>query len=177
MLLESERLRIRNWEDEDTDVFYALNSDLEVMEYFPSVLTREESDDFLQKIKDRIDSDGHGFWAVEEKATGCFIGFIGINLSRVGLEIEPCVEIGWRLQRQYWGKGYASEGARTVLMYAFEVLNIERIYSFTATINTKSEKVMKRLGMTKSENFFHPSVKMGHPLCEHVLYYIDNPSK
>ena len=145
------------------------------MFYFPSVLTREDSDEFLQKIIARINHDGYGFWPVEEKTTRKFIGFIGINFSRVGLDIEPCVEIGWRLKKEFWGKGYATEGARAVLRHAFEVLNIDRIYSFTAVINTPSEKVMKRLGMTKSGCFLHPSLDKNHPLCEHVLYFIDNP--
>ena len=175
VLIESERLRIRTWKAGDGDEFFNLNSDPEVMMYFPSVLTRAESDEFLKKIIDRMEADGYGFWAVEEKSTGCFVGFVGLNSPRVGLKFEPCVEIGWRLKRQHWGKGYAGEGARAVLTYAFDVLSIDRVYSFTATINTRSERLMTRLGMSKLENFFHPSLDRGHRLCEHVLYCIDHP--
>lgn len=174
MVIVSNRLIMRRWESKDRDKFYKLNSDPRVMEYFPKVLNRDESDEFLKKIEERIEGDGFGLYAVDLKESNEFIGYIGLNIPRVGLSIEPCIEIGWRLKYEKWGNGYAIEGARAVLDYAFNILKIERVYSFTAKINNRSENVMKKLGMKRDRNFLHPSIEKGDVLEEHILYYIDS---
>ena len=127
---ESQRLVFRKWRTSDRELFFDMNSDPDVMAFFPNVLSREESGGFLNNIIFRIDRDGFGFWAVELKETQEFIGFIGINPPSVGLDIEPCIEIGWRLRKDFWGSGYATEGAKRVLKYAFEECNIDEVYSF-----------------------------------------------
>ena len=173
MLFESQRLLFRTWSVSDRESFYEMNADPDVMEFFPSVLSREESDSYLDDIISRIERDGFGFWAVERKSSKEFVGFIGINPSNVGLDIEPCIEIGWRLRKDLWGRGYATEGAKRVLKYAFEECNIDEVYSFTSVINTRSERIMQKLGMMNTNrNFFHPKISKEHPLCEHVLYMI-----
>ena len=173
MIFESQRLLFRKWRTSDRELFFEMNSDSVVMEFFPNVLSREESDGYLNNIMFRIERDGFGFWAVERKETEDFIGFIGINPPNVGLDIEPCIEIGWRLRKDFWGRGYATEGAKRVLKYAFEECNIDEVYSFTSIVNIRSERIMQKIGMMNTnKNFFHPKIAKEHLLCEHVLYVI-----
>ena len=153
--------------------FYKLNSDPEVMEFLPKLLSRQESDAFAQEMHRRIEKNGWGLWALAEQTSGKFIGFVGLNRPKVDLPCSPCMEIGWRLAKEYWGKGYATEAGRKSLHYAFATLVMDEVVSFTALINQRSEAVMRRLGMVNSENnFAHPSVAANSQLSEHVLYKI-----
>ena len=170
--LETARLRLRQWRDSDLEPFARLNADAEVMEFFPSRLTRETSDAVARRLRDKIAERGYGLWAVEERASGDFIGFIGLQPPAAQLPFSPCIEIGWRLARAYWGKGYASEGARASLRAGFEQLGLEEIVSFTALQNRRSRAVMERIGMLedRSGGFDHPSVPEGSPVRAHCLY-------
>jgi ribosomal-protein-alanine N-acetyltransferase len=171
--LETERLILRQWKREDFLVFQQLNSDPIVMEYFPSVLSKVESNVLAQKIYDLIESKGWGLWAVEEKKSGDFIGCVGLYEPSLDLPFSPCVEISWRLLKKYWGKGYATEAAKKALVYAFEELNLDEVVSFTAHINHRSEAVMQRLSMKKLDKTFeHPALPMSHRLRKHLLYTI-----
>ncbi len=171
--LETERLILRQWKKEDFKVFEKLNSDFVVMEYFPSVLSVKESNTLAQKYQDLIESRGWGLWAIEEKSSGDFIGCLGLHETGSDLPFDPCIEIGWRLLKEYWGKGYATEAGNEVLKFAFEELKLDEVVSFTASINHRSESVMKRLGMkNKDANFEHLALPKGHWLREHVLYGI-----
>jgi ribosomal-protein-alanine N-acetyltransferase len=173
MELETKKLILRQWKKEDFKAFQKLNSDSIVMEYFPSVLNRQESDKLAQEIHDLIESKGWGTWAVEEKESGDFIGYVGLHETSCDLPFEPCIEISWRLLKEYWGKGYATEAGKKVLHFAFEELKLKNVVSFTALVNHRSEATMKRLGMKNlNENFEHPSLPVGHRLSEHVLYQI-----
>jgi len=173
MILETKRLILRQWERKDFKPFQKLNSDSMVMEYFPSLLSKEESDALAQKIYESIENKGWGAWAVEEKESGSFIGYVGLHETASNLPFEPCVEITWRLSKEYWGKGYAFEAGDEALQFAFKELKLNEVVSFTATVNQRSEAVMKRLGMKKSEmNFEHPALSIGHRLREHVLYQV-----
>lgn len=154
----------------DTAPFIQMCVDDEVMRYFPKKLDASEATAFLQRIKNDIEKRGWGLFAVELKATGEFIGFIGLHVHPPEFEIADAPEIGWRLLPQYWHQGYATEGAKAVLKYAFRNLRIDRVISLTACINTPSERVMQRLGMDKIREFEHPRVPTGHPLQTHVLY-------
>ena len=120
-----------------------------------------------------IAHQGWGLWAVEVRDIAPFIGFVGLNRVRFNAHFTPAIEVGWRLAREYWGRGYATEAARAALDYAFESLPDEQIVSFTATINEPSIRVMQRLGMTSdpSDDFDHPAVNGGR-LQRHVLYRI-----
>lgn len=176
ILLQTPRLVIRQWIEDDLAPFANLNADPDVMEYFPTILTPEQSNAAVSKTKRQIDHRGWGFSAVEEKTSGQFIGFVGIHEPNPPMPFSPCVEIGWRLAKPYWGKGYATEAAKAWLNHAFSVLEMDEIVSFTATTNVRSQAVMKRIGMKDSkQNFNHPALPEGHLLQEHVLYKISQP--
>lgn len=182
-MLSTERLLLRPWKDSDYAPFAALNADPEVMEFFPSRLSREESDALADRIQDGISERGWGLWAVERKSghspeqEGEFIGYVGLSIPRFEAHFTPCVEIGWRLARSAWGHGYATEAACTAIQYGFDVLRLEEIVSFTASVNQRSERVMQRLGMTHcpDEDFDHPVLTQEHWLSRHVLYRLPNP--
>ncbi len=171
--LTTERLRLRQWFDNDRPPFAALNADPEVMRYFTKRLTREESDGLAAYIWGIIDRQGWGLWAVEVQGGAPFIGFVGLNQPRLEAHFMPAVEVGWRLDRPYWGHGYAIEAATATLTFAFEVLNLPEVVSFTTVGNERSRHVMERLGMSRDpgDDFDHPSVPEG-PLRPHVLYRI-----
>lgn len=168
--LETERLKLRPWRDSDLEPFAALNADPEVMRYFPKVLDRTESDAMATRIRNLMAERGWGLWAVEVKQGAPFIGFVGLNAVPEILPFAPGTEIGWRLAEAHWGKGYATEAARSILQFAFETLELEAVVSFTAEKNTPSMAVMKRLGMRHKTNFEHPAVDVGHILRPHVLF-------
>jgi len=171
--LETPRLTLRQWTEEDFSVFAELNADPLVMKYFPATLNESESNIMAARIQSLIAQRGWGFWAVEEKCSGRFIGFVGLHIPLPELPFSPCVETGWRLAREYWGKGYATEAAKMALNVAFGQLGMAEVYSFTAVANLRSRAVMERLGLVNTgENFGHPKIPIGHPLREHVLYRI-----
>ena len=170
--LETERLKLRAWQESDLQPFAELNADKDVMHYFPSVLTREQSDNLADKFQHLILDHGWGFWAVELKATGQFIGFTGLNIQPEQFIFSPCVEIGWRFAKQYWHQGYATEAAKACLKFAFETLQLKEVVSFTAVHNTASEHVMQRLGMQAMYEFNHPALTQESPLSRHILYKI-----
>jgi RimJ/RimL family protein N-acetyltransferase len=168
---ETERLRLRQWIESDREPFALLNADPRVMEFLPSILDRAASDAMIDRLQTKIADRGWGFWAVELKQDKQFIGFVGLEIPRADLPFSPCVEIGWRLAFEYWGKGYATEAAQAALKVVFEQLELSEIVSFTALSNHRSSAVMERLGMNReAETFEHPSLPIGHPLREHCLY-------
>jgi RimJ/RimL family protein N-acetyltransferase len=150
-----------------------MNKDDEVMQYFPSVLTDEETIAMINRIRAHFEKHGFGLFALEKLSSKEFIGYTGFMIPSFESSFTPCVEIGWRLRKEDWGKGYATEAAKACLHYGFEVLGFEKIYSFTATINSRSEKVMQSIGMVKEGEFDHPKIALDHPLCRHVLYTIE----
>jgi RimJ/RimL family protein N-acetyltransferase len=167
----TDRLLLRQWRDDDFEAFAKLSASSVAMEFFPKCLDREESDVQAEKYRQRIINQGWGFWAVELRGVSPFIGFVGLNRPDASLPVSPCVEIGWRMLPEYWGKGYATEAARAALRVGFEQLELEEIVSFTATINVRSQHVMQRLGMQHDgEKFDHPLVPDDSPLKEHVVY-------
>lgn len=168
--IETERLVLRDWSAADLDTFKAMNSDSETMEFFPNTLSPEESESFYKRIQEEIDEKGYGLYAVELKQTKRFIGFTGFHYTIIDLDISPFVEIGWRLDRSAWGHGYATEAAKACLEYAKTNLAFKEVYSFTSSINMRSENIMKKIGMTKIKNFAHPSIPVDHILNDHVLY-------
>lgn len=174
--LETPRLILRQWQASDLDAFAHLNADPEVMLYFPSTLSKQQSDLLAERFQHLIASYGWGMWAVELKENQQFIGFIGLADQPEKFSFSPCVEIGWRLDRPYWNKGYATEAAKACLTFAFERLALKQIVAFTAMSNRPSEKVMQRLGMHYVYSFQHPALDAQHALAEHVLYRIDNPN-
>jgi ribosomal-protein-alanine N-acetyltransferase len=168
--VQTERLRLRRWRDEDRTPFAALNADPEVMEFFPAKLSRAESDAFIDKVEAMFDARGYGLWAVDD--TDGFIGYVGLWPAEFPAHFTPAVEIGWRLARSAWGKGYATEAARRALEFGFDELGLSAIVSFTAVLNVRSQRVMQRIGMVRDTagDFDHPNVPAGHRLRPHVLY-------
>jgi 3-dehydroquinate dehydratase / shikimate dehydrogenase len=171
--LRAERLVLRPWRSEDRAPFAALNADPRVMELFPSTMTREESDAFVDRIEQRFREFGWGLWAVEITGVAPFIGFVGLSPADSTLGY-PCVEVGWRLAALHWGRGYAPEGALAALRFGFERLQLDEVVSFTSVGNAKSRRVMTKIGMTRREedDFDHPRLPATSPLLRHVLYRI-----
>lgn len=168
---ETRRLKLRQWCDEDLPAFAAMNADPQVMEYFPALLSRDESDKMAGRIRSLIAERGWGFWALETKHNREFIGFTGLHTPQDELPFLPCVEIGWRLARTSWGKGYATEAANAALEVAFTKLDVPEIVAFTSIDNSRSRAVMERLGMQNTgKDFEHPAVPPDNPLRPHVLY-------
>lgn len=170
---ETERLVFRDWTESDLLEFQKMNKDPEVMEYFPKVLSDDETGELFDRIRSEFQTSGYGLYAVETKHDGQFIGFIGFHKVTFEAHFTPCIEIGWRLKRESWGNGYATEGARACLNYGVSKLGFDRIYSFTAKVNLRSESVMRKIGMKKVSEFKRPGLDADSPLCEHVLYLFD----
>jgi len=172
VILATPRLRLRPWRESDFEPFAAMNADPHVMEYFPAPLTREQSDATARRIMDSIKARGWGNWAVEVVGGEPFIGFTGLSVPSFGAHFTPAIEVGWRLSRDAWGKGYATEAARAALAFGFDELGLAEIVSFTARSNLRSAAVMRRLGMRPDGEFDHPKIEAASPLRRHVLYRI-----
>ena len=173
--IETERLVLRDWADADSEPFARMNADPRVMEFFPKPLERSESDALIAREHERIAERGYGLYAAEEKASHTFIGFVGLAEVRFPAAFAPATEVGWRLSRQSWGNGYATEGARAVVADAFSRLEFESLVSFTAEWNTRSRRVMEKIGMIRdmAGDFMHPALPAEHKLAPQVLYRID----
>jgi ribosomal-protein-alanine N-acetyltransferase len=173
-VLRTDRLVLRPWRDADCAPFAALNADPRVMQFFPRALTRAESEALVGRIRDHFVRHGFGLWAVEAPGVAEFAGFVGLSVPSFEARFTPCVEVGWRLAREHWGRGYATEGARAAVAFGFGDAGLDEIVSFTVPANLPSRRVMERLGMTRSpdDDFEHPFLPAGHPLRHHVLYRI-----
>jgi RimJ/RimL family protein N-acetyltransferase len=170
--LRTRRLLLRRWRNEDRTPFAALNADPAVMEHFPATLRHDESDALVDRIEAGFEQRGWGLWAVEAPGSAPFVGFVGLNPATFDAPFTPAVEIGWRLAREHWGKGYATEGALAALAFGFDTLSLDEIVSFTTTANTRSRQVMERLDMQHdaADDFENPNVPVGDPSRPHVLY-------
>lgn len=174
-IIRTERLILRQWTKEDQAPFAKLNSDPRVREYFTKLLTREESDESIKFMSDHIEKRGYGLFAASLIETDEFIGLIGlqdVSFKAAFNEVTPAVEIGWRLDFNHWGKGYATEAAKASLKYGFETINLEEIVAITAIQNKRSRHVMEKIGMRydPKDDFDHPRLPAGHPLTRHVIY-------
>lgn len=172
ILLETERLALREWQTADLQPFIAMNADPAVMRYFPKTLSADETRQFYDAIQAEMETSGYGLYATEVKETGEFIGFIGFHKAAFEASFTPCIEIGWRLKQTAWRVGYATEGAKACLAYGFSSLGFAEVYSFTAELNQPSYHVMKKLGMQFVEYFDHPRIDPSSPIRRHVLYHI-----
>lgn len=170
--METRRLILRSWRETDKAPFAALNADPQVMLHFPDILTRAESDTLADRIASHITVHGWGFWAVEVAGSRRFIGYTGLGRPGFDAPFGATIEVGWRLSRSAWGRGYATEAARAAVAYGFSALGLDEIVSFTVPGNWRSRAVMERLGMVHdpADDFDHPLIARGHPLRRHVLY-------
>jgi RimJ/RimL family protein N-acetyltransferase len=175
-MIQTERLILRPWRDADREPFARITADPRVMEFFPAVLTREESDALVDRCDAHYRQYGFTYFAAELCATSELVGFIGIARTPIP-HLVPLVEIGWRLAFENWNRGLATEGARAALRYGFEQLHLPEIVAFTATDNVRSRRVMEKLGMVHDPagDFDHPKIPAGNPLQRHVLYRISAP--
>jgi RimJ/RimL family protein N-acetyltransferase len=165
------RLVLRTWQASDLDPFAAMSADPAVMKHYPSTLSREDSDAMAARIRRAFEVRGFGLWAVELPGQAPFIGYVGLTVPRFEAHFTPCVEIGWRLARQYWHQGYATEGARAALQVGFEH-GLEEVVAMTVPANVRSLRVMEKLGMVHdpADDFDNPLLDPESPLRRHVLY-------
>lgn len=170
--LRTERLLLRPWRDSDREPFAAMNADPRVMEHFPATLTPAESDAALERFRAHWADAGFGPWVVEVPGRASFAGFVGLLRPSFRAHFAPCVEIGWRLTPEHWGRGYTTEAARAVVRVAFSKLGLHEIVSFTVPANRRSLRIMEKLGMhhDAADDFDHPVLPDGHPLKRHLLY-------
>jgi RimJ/RimL family protein N-acetyltransferase len=171
-ILTTDRLILRRSRDSDREPFACINADPRVMEFMPAVLSRDESGLVVDRIEEHFRENGFGLYAAELRDDHSFIGFVGLAIPQFRAAFTPCVEIGWRLSADHWGKGLATEGARAVVSEAFDTLKITELVSFTVPGNTRSRRVMEKLGMTHdpADDFDHPKLSDRHALRRHVLY-------
>lgn len=172
--IETPRLILRDWRDDDVEAWVAINADPRVTEFFPKTYTRDVSEASAAAIRAQLKRDGFGWWALELRGGPSFVGSIALQAVPFQAPFTPANEIGWRLGFEYWGHGYATEGARAALDFAFEELHWPEVVAFTAASNLRSQRVMERLGMTHDprDDFDHPKIEGGHPLRRHLLYRI-----
>lgn len=173
-IFTSERLGFRNWQDADVDSMYKISSDQEVMMHFPSTQSKQYTLDFIIRMKAHFSEHGFCYFAVELLATKEFIGFIGICRQTYEVDFNPSVDIGWRLHKNFWYRGYATEGAKACLAYAFTVLKLGKIVSIATKGNVPSIAVMKKIGMNKIKEFQHPLLKDFPDYQDCVLYEIEH---
>jgi ribosomal-protein-alanine N-acetyltransferase len=171
-VLKTSRLILRPWTEQDLPAFAAMNADERVTEFLPKVLTESESDALAARIREHFDRRGFGLWALEIPGVSRFAGFVGLSIPRFQAHFTPCVEVGWRLAHEHWGKGYATEAAQAAVEFGFTVLRLDQIVSFTVPGNVRSRRVMEKLGMTytAADDFDHPNLPEGHRLRRHVLH-------
>jgi len=168
--LKTERLVLRRWRDDDLEPFATMNADPVVMEHFPAPLTRLQTEELVARFERHFDEHGFGLWAVETADEGEFIGFVGLAVPNFEAYFTPAVEVGWRLAAPHWGQGYATEAALEALRFGFEEAGLDEIVSFTAVANERSQRVMRRIGLTRDGEFDHPNLPRGHRVGRHALY-------
>jgi RimJ/RimL family protein N-acetyltransferase len=176
--IETARLILRDWRDADLEPWIAMNCDPRVTEFFAKSYTRELSESAAATMREQLNRNGHGWWAVEVRGGPSFAGVIALQEVPFQAPFTPANEIGWRFAFDNWGRGYATEGARAALDFAFNELSWREVVAFTAATNVRSQRVMERLGMTHQpiDDFDHPKIEPGHPLRRHVLYRIRRPN-
>ena len=158
-IFKSDRLGFRNWTKEDLTEFSKLNADSDVMEHFPKPLTFEETAKLVERLQSHYEKNGYTYFATEIVETGEFIGFIGLAYQEYQTEFSPATDIGWRLKKSAWGKGYATEGAKRCVKFAFSKLGINKVFAICTVKNGKSENVMKKIGMIRKGEFNHPELR------------------
>ena len=174
-MLETDRLILRDLQESDLPALIALNQDPEVMQYFPKPYSQAESLRLYQGIQDEVKAYGYSLWAVEEKSSQEFIGLVGLHRSDLQIFAgKEAVEIGWRLRKEFWNRGYATEAAQACLDFAFQQAGLSEVYSFTSLLNLPSQKVMQKLGMEFVKEFDNEKVPADSPLHRHVLYRIES---
>ena len=173
-IFKSARLGFRDWLEGDVDKLTDINKDPEVMKFFPGLQSQERTRQFVKKMKELFQEKGFCYFAVEELTTNEFIGFIGLSVQNFESDFTPCIDIGWRLHTKKWNQGFATEGARRCIDYAFDDLKLKTINAIAPKVNVPSVKVMQKIGMKERKRFHHPLLASNEKLQECVLYEIVN---
>ena len=171
-LFTSSRLGFRTWCTEDIEQMAQINSDPEVMEFFPLLPSTKDTGDFIERMQQQYLKEGFCYFPVDYLDTNQFIGFTGLSFQNFDVDFTPCIDIGWRISKNYWSKGLATEGALACLKYARNELKLNKIYSMAPKINTRSIQVMKNIGMTFIKDFDHPNLVQYPTLVKCELYAI-----
>jgi RimJ/RimL family protein N-acetyltransferase len=174
-IIKTERLGLRSWNDNDITEMTALNKDEIVMEFFPSTQDKAKTQDFIKRMQIHQTEHGYCYFAADRLDTGEFIGFIGLSRQNYLTDRPAFTDIGWRLKQVAWGKGFATEGAKACLQFAFEEMNLDKVFSVCSLINIKSEKIMQKIGMQKELEFKHPVLADYPDLEVCALYVIEQP--
>jgi RimJ/RimL family protein N-acetyltransferase len=169
-IFTSNRLGFRNWDFTDIEKMHEINSDEKVMEFFPNIPTIEQTEKFIERMKEQYENKGFCYFAVDKLENKEFIGFIGLSGQTYEADFTPCIDIGWRIKSSEWNKGFASEGAKKCLDYALNELKLEDVYSIASKINTKSEHIMVKIGLKKQYEFEHSLLTKNDRLKTCVLY-------
>lgn len=170
--LRSPRTLLRAWKDSDLPAWVAMNADPAVRRYFPTLHTEEQALAEAARIRANMAQRGWGVWALQIPGELEFAGFVGLHVPAFDAPFIPAVEMGWRLRREAWGRGWASEAAATAAAFGFDVLGLQELVSYTVPHNEPSRRVMQRIGMSHdvADDFDHPGLDSGHPMRRHVLY-------
>lgn len=175
--IETARLKLRRWSAEDLEPFASINADPEVMEHFPVPLSAAATAALIERNESSFEREGYGLWAAELRGEGVLIGMVGLMTVPAELPFAPAIEIGWRLGREFWGRGLAREAAVATIEFAFAQLALEEVLAYTAERNLRSRRLMERLEMSRDpeEDFSHPGLGASDPLAPHVLYRLRAP--
>ena len=171
-LFATQRLGFRLWRETDLNDMTAINKDVDVMRFFPSTQTKDDTVSFIQRMQSQYRDKSFCYFAVDLLSENKFIGFVGLSSPNYEADFTPCIDIGWRLARDRWGYGYATEGARKCLNYGFKDLGLDKIVATAPEINKPSISIMKKIGMTKTKDFIHPLLLNNKELKKCVLYEI-----
>jgi RimJ/RimL family protein N-acetyltransferase len=171
-IIETKRLILRTWKKEDVQPYFQINQDPRVIEFLRGALTVEQINDSMIADNSHQQQHGYALWATELKETKQLLGFIGLKYVDWSAHFTPAVEIGWRLGSQYWGQGFATEGAKAAVDYGFKKCGLKEIVSFTVPANMRSIRVMEKIGLKRDTkgDFAHPKLPANHPLSQHILY-------
>lgn len=169
-LIKTHRLGLRNWVETDLKPFSRMCSDKLVMEFFPSTLDKKQTHELIVRMQNHFEHYGYCYFAVDRLDTQEFIGFIGLLNQTYTSHFTPCVDVGWRLSPEAWGNGFATEGAKACLDYAFNTLRLKKVYSVAPKLNKKSQQVMRKIGMHYHSEFLHPKINKNNPLSKCVVY-------
>ena len=169
-LFTSSRLGFRNWQDADVEQMILINSNKEIMKFFPFLPSEQQTRDFVIRMQKQFAHKGYCYFATDLLETNTFIGFIGLSEQTFKASFTPCTDIGWRLSNEHWSKGYATEGAKACLEYAGKLLKLPQIFAIASQINENSIKVMDKIGMRYLRNFDHPNL-LEHPRLKNCVVY------
>ena len=171
-LFKSDRLGFRNWQETDIENLATINADKEVMKFFPSTRSLSETKTFIKRMQQQYIEKGYCYFAVDTLKDETLIGFIGLSEQNYEADFTPCIDIGWRLAKSAWNKGYATEGAKRCLEFGFKTLHLDKIYSIAPVVNTRSQQVMQKIGMHEVKTFAHPQLLDNARLRKCLLYEV-----